>query len=94
MPAAAGDDPELARAFWLLGSIEDRAAWSYWYPQTEAYLEATLAAAPHGPLAARAYQRIEESLLVDHGAFRVEELPSASRAHLAELAKRMEGSTR
>jgi hypothetical protein len=90
---SGGEDPALARAFWLLGSIEDRTAWSYWYPQTEAYMEATIAAAPHGPLAPRAYQRIEETLLVDHGAFRVEELPGAARARLAELAKRMEGAT-
>lgn len=92
-PPAAGEDRELARAFWLLGTIEDRAAWSYWIPQTDAYMEATLAAAPHGPLAARAYQRIEETLLVDYGAFRVEELPSAARARLVELEKRMDGGT-
>lgn len=86
------EDPALARAFWLLGGIEERTAWSYWYPQTETYMEAALVAAPHGPLAARAYQRIEETLLVDYGAVRIEDLPSAARARLAGLAKRMEGT--
>jgi hypothetical protein len=88
--AAEGDDPELARAFWLLGAIEDRTVHSYWFPQTEVYMEAAVRAAPRDPVAARAYERIEESLLVDYGAMRSEDLPEEARARLAELSRLME----
>jgi hypothetical protein len=87
---AAGDDPELARAFWLLGALEDRTVHSYWFPQTEVYMEAAVRAAPRDPVAARAYERIEESLLVDYGAMRAEDLPEEARARLAELSRLME----
>jgi len=89
----AGEDAELARALWLLAALEDRTAWSYWVPQTEAYLEATLAAAPHGPLASRAYERLEEIVLFDYGAYRLDQLPAEARARLAELSQRMEAPT-
>jgi hypothetical protein len=88
-PSAAGD-AELSRAFWLLGVIEDRTVYSYWLPQTEAYMEASLRAAPRGPVARRAFERIEEILLLDYGALRLEDLPEAARTRLAELARLME----
>ena len=88
-PGAAGD-AELSRAFWLLGAIEDRTVYSYWLPQTEAYMEAALRAAPRGPFARRAFERIEEILLVDYGALRLEDLPEAARTRLADLARLME----
>jgi hypothetical protein len=89
----AGEDAELARALWLLAALEDRTAWSSWVPQTEAYLEATLAAAPHGPLAPRAYERLEEIVLFDYGAYGLDQLPAEARARLAELSQRMEAPT-
>jgi hypothetical protein len=87
---AAGDDPELGRAFWLLAALEDRTVHSYWFPQTEVYMEAALRAAPRDPVAARAYERIEEALLVDYGAMRAEDLPEEARNRLAELARLIE----
>lgn len=89
--AAAGKpDAELARAFWLLGVIEDRTVASGTFPQTESYMEAALRAAPRGPFAERAFERIEEALLVDYGALRVDELPESARARLAELERVLE----
>jgi hypothetical protein len=87
---AADDDPELGRAFWLLAALEDRTVHSYWFPQTEVYMEAALRAAPRDPVAARAYERIEEALLVDYGAMRAEDLPEEARNRLAELARLIE----
>jgi hypothetical protein len=81
------DDLELARAFWLLGVLEERTVAPFWFPQTEAYMEATLRAAPRGPLAERAVERIEESLILDYGAIRIEDLPEQARRRLEELAR-------
>jgi hypothetical protein len=83
-------DAELSRAFWLLGVIEDRTVYSYWLPQTEAYMEAALRSAPRGPVARRAFERIEEILLVDYGALRLEDLPEEARTRLDALARLME----
>jgi hypothetical protein len=53
--ARGAQDLELASAYYELGVIEDRTAFSIWAPQTDAYMEAALRAAPSGPLAHRAY---------------------------------------
>jgi hypothetical protein len=82
-------DEDLAEAFYLLGVIEARAAWSYWIPQTESYMEAALRAAPAGPRASQAYERIEETLLTDYGATNAAELPDEERKRLSELRKLM-----
>jgi len=79
----------LAEAFYLLAVIEARAAWSYWIPQTESYMEAALRAAPQGPRAEKAYERIEETLLTDYGAATAAELPDPERARLTALRKLM-----
>lgn len=82
-------DEDLAEAFYLLGVIEARTAWSYWIPQTESYMEAALRAAPAGPRANQAYERIEETLLTDYGATTDAELPDEERKRLTELRKLM-----
>lgn len=82
---AGGTDPELARAFWLLGVLEDRTTAPDWFPQTELYMEAALRSAPGSAVAERAFERIEEALLVDYGALRVEDLPEAPRLRLERL---------
>jgi hypothetical protein len=87
---APGPDEALARAFWLLGVIEDRTVFAHWFPETESYMGPAIRAAPHGPLAERAFERIEEMLLADYGAMRIEDLPEEGRAELAELARKME----
>jgi hypothetical protein len=87
--AAPRPDTELAEAFYLLGVIEARTAWSYWIPQTESYMEAALRAAPKGPRADQAYERIEETLLSDYGTATAEELPDEERKRLNELRSLM-----
>jgi hypothetical protein len=83
-------DLELAEAFYRLAIIEERTSWSWWTPQSDAYLEAALRSAPLGPYAPPAYRRIEEILLADHGAARDAELPEHERTRLQALQKMME----
>jgi len=80
---------QLAEAFYLLAVIEARTAWSYWIPQTESYMEAALRAAPKGPRAEQAYERIEETLLIDYGAATAAELPDLERDRLKALRELM-----
>jgi hypothetical protein len=86
-------DLELADAYYELAVVEDRTAFSFWVPQTDAYMEAALRAAPGGPRARRAYARIEEQLLTDFGAASVAELPGPDQRRLAELAKLLGSSS-
>jgi hypothetical protein len=85
----AGEDAELAAAYYELGVIEERTAYSFWIPQTDAYMEAALRAAPHGPMARRAYARVEEQLLLDFGATTAAGLPAAERTRLERLSALM-----
>ena len=84
-------DQELADAYYELAVVEDRTAFSFWVPQTDAYMEAALRAAPRGPRARRAYARIEEQLLTDFGAASVADLPAPDRKRLAELSSLLGG---
>jgi hypothetical protein len=84
-----GSDPELALAFWLLAVLDARIAAPLRLSDEELYLEAALRAAPSGPYAERAYERIEEIVLVDYGAMRTQDLPEEARARLAALRRAM-----
>jgi hypothetical protein len=83
--ARASQDLELATAYYELAVIEDRTAFSIWAPQTDVYMEAAIRAAPSGPLARRAYARIEEQLLTELGATSPAGLPEQERERLAAL---------
>jgi tetratricopeptide (TPR) repeat protein len=87
----SAQDLELAEAYYELAVIEDRTAFSIWAPQTDVYMEAAIRAAPSGPLARRAYARVEEQLLTELGATSPAGLPEAERARLAELNALVEG---
>jgi hypothetical protein len=80
-----GQDLELATAYYELAVIEDRTAFSIWAPRADVYMEAAIRAAPSGPLAKRAYARVEEQLLTELGATSPGELPEEERQRLAEL---------
>ncbi len=85
-------DLELATAYYELGVVEDRTAFSVWAPQTDVYMEAALRAAPAGPLARRAYARIEEQMLTELGATSVAGLPDPERKRLTELRGLLDGA--
>jgi hypothetical protein len=80
-------DPDLAEAFWLLALIDARTTPPLRLSQEEIYLEAAIRAAPAGPLARRAYARIEELMLVDYGSARTADLPEEGRTRLAGLRR-------
>ncbi len=80
-----GQDLELATAYYELAVIEDRTAFSIWAPRADVYMEAAIRAAPSGPLARRAYARVEEQLLTELGATSPAELPEEERTRLTEL---------
>jgi len=85
-------DLELATAYYELAVVEDRTAFSIWAPQTDVYMEAAVRAAPSGPLARRAYARLEEQLLTELGATSPAGLPEPERKRLAELKALVEGT--
>jgi hypothetical protein len=85
-------DLELATAYYELAVVEDRTAFSIWAPQTDVYMEAAVRAAPSGPLARRAYARLEEQLLTELGATSPGGLPEPERVRLAELNALIEGT--
>jgi hypothetical protein len=80
-------DTDLAEAFWLLALVDARTTPPLRLSQEEIYLEAALRAAPEGPLAGRAYARIEELVLIDYGSARTADLPDEARTRLAELRR-------
>ena len=84
-------DLELATAYYELAVIEDRTAFSIWAPRTDVYMEAAIRAAPTGPLARRAYARVEEQLLTELGATSPEGLPEEERERLASLRALLDG---
>jgi hypothetical protein len=86
------EDLELATAYYELAVIEDRTAFSIWAPQTDVYMEAALRAAPTGPLAKRAYARVEEQMLTELGATSLDALPDPERARLAALRALIDGA--
>jgi tetratricopeptide (TPR) repeat protein len=88
----APQDLELATAYYELAVIEDRTAFSIWAPRTDVYMEAAVRAAPSGPLARRAYARVEEQLMTELGATSPDGLPEPERARLAALRALVEGA--
>lgn len=77
--------PEAAEAWYLLGRIESRIESDAWFSRMETYMDAAVRAAPSGPLAERAYEALEESLLLSFGASTADGLPSSERARLDAL---------
>ncbi len=86
-PTSDGEEngADLAEAWYLLGLIESRIESDAWFSRMETYMDAAVRAAPDGPLAERAYEAIEESLLLSFGASTVDGLPSSERTRLEEL---------
>jgi hypothetical protein len=73
--------------------VEERTAWTWFVPRTELYMEAALRAAPGGPLARRAFERVEEAALAELGGPGAAELPEATRERLDALRRLVQGAT-
>jgi hypothetical protein len=86
--AAGTPGPDTAEAYYLLGVTELRIASSSWLTEPEAYLEASVRAAPGSATARRAYAVLEESTLLGYtGSGGEGELPPEVAAWLSELRR-------
>jgi len=77
-------DADTAEAYFDLGLIEARIGRNYWVSSAPFLLESAVRAAPHAPFAARAYEVLEEELVLSYQGVE-DELPEEDRARLAEL---------
>jgi len=78
-------DAELAEAFYWLGLVEARSVDSYWIPQAEFHLEASIRLAPGSSFAEEAYAVLEEYVVLGYGGVSGGELPADVWAKLTEL---------
>ena len=85
-------DPSLAEAFYLLGVIEARTVDSYWVPQTEFHLEAAVRLDPKGPYAERAYNLLEEYIVLGYGGSSGVHVPPDVESRLAQLRGLIDGA--
>lgn len=86
--AAGAPGQETAEAYYLLGVTELRIASSSWLTEPEAYLEASVRAAPGSATSRRAYAVLEESTLLGYtGSGGEGELPPEVAAWLQELRR-------
>jgi hypothetical protein len=86
--AAGTPGPDTAEAYYLLGVTELRIASSSWLTEPEAYLEASVRAAPGSATARRAYAVLEESTLLGYtGSGGEGELPPEVASWLGELRR-------
>jgi len=76
---------ERAEAFYLLGQTECFARRSFEMSDAEHYLEQAIRAAPHSPLAARAYAQLERELVLGYTGSSGENVPGDVAARLREL---------
>jgi len=77
-------DADTAEAYFYLGLIEARIGRNYWMSSAPFLLESAVRAAPHAPFAARAYEVLEEELVLSYQGVE-DELPDEDRERLAEL---------
>lgn len=80
-------DAKTAEAYYLLGVVESRSVDSYWVPQADFHLEASIRMAPDSPFAEDAYAILEENLVVGYGGVSGADLPADVWATLSELRR-------
>jgi tetratricopeptide (TPR) repeat protein len=85
--AAPAADPRIAEAYYWLGVVESRIGRSFWLSQTEPYLESAIRLAPGTPLAARAYEQLEDSVVAGYTGSSGEHVPAEVKKSLDELKR-------
>ena len=91
--SAEPSDPQLARAYYLLGVIESRTGRSLWLSQAEHYLEASLRLGPDQPWAPDAYALLEEFVASGYSGSSGEHVPADVQRRLDELRRLIETSS-
>jgi tetratricopeptide (TPR) repeat protein len=84
--------PELAEAYYLLGSVEARIGASFWESPSDFYLEMAIRMSPGTDVGRRAYALLEEETVLGFTGSGGEHLPDEERARLEELRKLVEGA--
>jgi len=80
---------ETARAYYWLGIVEARSLDGFWVSLSERHFEAAIRSDPRGPLAVRAYARLEETQILGYGGASGLHLPSDVWTNLKELRELM-----
>lgn len=84
-------DADTAEAYYTLGLIEAWIGRNYWVSSAPFLLESAVRVAPGAPFAARAYEILEEELVLSYQGV-ADELPAADQARLDELRALLEAS--
>ncbi len=78
-----------AQAYYWLGVVEARSLDGFWVSLSERHFEAAIRSDPRGPLAVRAYARLEETQILGYGGASGLHLPSDVWTNLKELRELM-----
>lgn len=85
------DEQDMPEAFYLLGVAESHITSSYWYPQTQFFLERAIRLDPKGPVARRAYDFLEDYVTQEYTGSSGAHVPPEVRDYLGRLRKLVEG---
>lgn len=77
--------PEIAEAYYLLGLTELRIGRDFWVSQAEHYLESAIRLAPKTDYGRRAYEVLEETVILDYSGSAGVNIPKDVARRLAEL---------
>ena len=83
-------DVDLSEAYYLLGLTESRFEHDYWFSQADVYLETAIRLAPQSAFAERAYDLLEEKIILDYTGSSGVYLPEEIEAWLEELRRLIE----
>jgi hypothetical protein len=78
-----------AQAYYWLGVVEARSLDGFWVSLSERHFEAAIRSDPRGPLAVRAYARLEETQILGYGGASGLHLPADVWTNLKELRELM-----
>jgi tetratricopeptide (TPR) repeat protein len=90
--SAQRSDPELGKAYYLLGVIESRTGRSLWLSQTEDFLETAIRLDPGRPWAPDAYDLLAEFVASGYSGSAGEHVPEDVQQRLDELHRLIETS--
>ena len=84
------DPDDLAKAYYMLGTIETRVGQSFWLSQAEVFLESAIRAAPASDVAVKSYDLLEEFLVAGYTGSGGVQVPPDIQAKLDELRRMLE----
>lgn len=85
------DPKKLGEAYYLLGMAETVTGRSYWLSQTDRYLEAAIRTAPSAPYARKAFNLLEENVVMGYSGSSGTHIPADVQAKLKELGRLVRG---